>query len=132
EVPPVLADAVQIEQVLLNLIRNALDAMRGGGRRDLWLRTRVVEGGIEVAVEDSGPSIAGDIRERIFDAFFTTKPEALGMGLSISRSIIDAHGGRLWPTSAPGAGTTFRFTVPFRPEEEGDPRDETPSAVPGR
>jgi len=113
DTPPALVDAVQIQQVLLNLIRNGMEAMRGRGR-EIWVRTRVAGDAAEIAVEDAGGGIPEDIREQIFDAFFSTKTDGLGMGLSISRSIIDAHGGKLWPTANSGAGTTFHFTVPFQ------------------
>jgi len=113
DLPEVMADSVQIEQVLVNLIRNALDSMHGGGPGQVWVRTRRAGDAVEVTVEDVGPGIPDELREQIFDAFFTTKGEGLGMGLSISRSIIDAHGGRLWPTPRPGRGTIFHFTVPI-------------------
>jgi C4-dicarboxylate-specific signal transduction histidine kinase len=115
--PEVIVDGVQIEQVLLNLIRNAIEAMHGCATRELSIHTRVVGEGVEVAVEDVGTGISAEVGDRIFETFFTTKSEGLGMGLSISRSIIEAHGGRLWSTANPGGGTVFRFTVPLRPPE---------------
>lgn len=112
--PPVKVDAIQIQQVLLNLIRNGIDAMRsaGNGRRVLVIETTTPNAeGVEVSVADSGEGIDPTIRDRLFEPFVTSKPEGLGMGLSISRSIIDAHGGRLWADSNGELGTTFRFAL---------------------
>lgn len=114
-VPPVLADAVQIEQVLVNLIRNGLDAMKDAASRELWIRTRARDGQVEVAVEDAGQGVPETLREQVFDAFFTTKPEGLGMGLSISCSIVAAHGGQIRLASNGSAGATFTFTLPVEP-----------------
>jgi PAS domain S-box-containing protein len=113
--PPVEVDRIQVEQVVLNLIRNAIDAIGVNHRSDdeVLLRTHRAEGAIAVTVRDSGigpPPNAGD---RIFDAFFTTKRGGLGMGLSISRSIIEAHGGRLWAADNPDRGMSFTFELPL-------------------
>ena len=107
-------DAIQIEQVILNVLRNGLEAMHGVEQvqRELLLRTSTADDAVEIAVSDSGEGLAADIAEKMFDPFFTTKPGSLGMGLSISRSIVEAHGGRLWATPNPDRGTTFRFTLP--------------------
>jgi PAS domain S-box-containing protein len=113
--PPVLADKIQVQQLLLNLMRNALDAVLEGsaGRREIVVTTSASDRGfVEVAVRDSGTGIPAEDAERIFDAFFTTKPTGLGMGLAISRSIVDAHGGHLWVTPNADRGCTFRFTIP--------------------
>lgn len=110
--PRVQVDSVQIEQVVVNLVRNALDAMQGNGGGEIWVRTALGPNGIEVAVQDAGCGMTAGLCERVFDAFFTTKPNGLGMGLSISRSIIEAHGGRLWAMVNPDQGTTFRFVLP--------------------
>jgi C4-dicarboxylate-specific signal transduction histidine kinase len=113
--PPVLADRIQVQQVLLNLLLNGVEAMRGvtGRARELIVRSRPEEAtAIRVAVQDAGPGIAPQDLERIFTAFFTTKPDGLGMGLAISRSIIEAHGGRLWATPNVGPGVTVQFTLP--------------------
>ncbi len=112
---PVLADAVQIEQVILNLVRNALEAMRHQkkGRRKLSVRTAFAHDGcVEVAIRDSGTALPADKMGRLFEPFFTTKPEGMGMGLPISRTIVEAHGGRLWASANPDRGMTFRFTLP--------------------
>jgi two-component system sensor histidine kinase TtrS len=111
--PPVQADAIQIEQVILNLIRNGIEAMNDvRGRRRLDIATRPAPGGIRVSVRDRGQGIPVDNLDHIFDPFVTTKPGGLGLGLSISQSIIEAHGGRLFAESPAGGGTRFRFTLP--------------------
>lgn len=113
QLPAVPGDGVQLEQVVLNLTRNGLEAMRDGSPAELWIRTSVDASEIAVAVEDRGRGVPQDLQERIFDAFFTTKPDGLGMGLSICRTIVEAHGGRLSATANPEGGTTFRFTLPL-------------------
>ncbi|MBN2474054.1 MAG: response regulator [Pirellulales bacterium] len=118
--PPVMADRIQIEQVLINLIRNGLEAMREsqGGRRILTIETRVADGQhLEVAVHDQGVGIPPDMMKRVFERYFTTKPHGIGMGLPISRSIVESHGGRLGVTSDPQSGTTFRFHLPIFSED---------------
>jgi PAS domain S-box-containing protein len=115
--PLVHGDRVQLQQVLLNLIINAVEAMNGvsHGARELLISTRTAEsGGVLVAVRDTGPGLAPAANERIFDTFYTTKPQGLGIGLSICRSIIDEHGGRLWATANVAHGATFHFTVAAR------------------
>jgi len=112
--PPVWADDVLIQQVVLNLIHNAIEAMDGleTGRRVLTIEASLVtDDTIEVAVDDTGPGLPEEIVGRVFEPFFTTKPAGMGMGLSISQSIVEAHGGRLWVTSNPHNGATFRFTL---------------------
>ena len=108
----VLVDRVQIQQVLLNLIRNAVEAMERSERRELRLATidRDDET-IEVLVADTGHGMAPEVTEQLFKPFITTKRHGMGVGLSISRSIIDAHGGRIWAEPNPGGGTQFRFTL---------------------
>jgi signal transduction histidine kinase len=113
--PKVEADRVEIQQVMLNLIMNAVEAMRSveGGGRNLLMRTASDESGsVLVEVQDSGVGIASENLDRIFDAFYTTRPEGMGMGLSICRTIVEAHGGRLWAESIKDKGATFRFTLP--------------------
>ena len=117
-----LADRVQIQQVLLNLIRNAVEAMQDSSRRDLLISTTPAEGGmLMINVADTGPGIAPEVSAQLFRPFVTTKPHGMGVGLSISRTIIDAHGGRIWIEPNPGGGTIFRFTV--RAVSEEDARD---------
>jgi PAS domain S-box-containing protein len=108
------ADPIQIEQVLLNLLRNGVEAMEGriNGRRELSVRFVTAGDTVEVAVSDTGRGLP-TAAAHVFDPFFSTKPGGLGMGLSISRSIIEAHGGLLWATANPEGGTTFRFTLPI-------------------
>jgi signal transduction histidine kinase len=112
--PPVLADTIQIQQVLVNLVRNAIEAMveTPRDRRLLRIRTRRRGAHIEVAVQDSGRGIDADACERVFESFFTTKSHGLGMGLSISRSIIEMHDGRIWVTPNARGGVTFQFVLP--------------------
>jgi signal transduction histidine kinase len=117
DLPAVAADRIQIEQVLLNLLRNAIDAMPANqsGDQAITIRTSAGDGEtIEVAVSDTGRGLVEDSLEQVFDTFFSTKDNGMGMGLSISRSIIQAHGGRIWVTQNPGSGVTFRFTLPKR------------------
>lgn len=119
--PPATIDRVLLQQVLLNLIMNAMDAMRTVSDRTRVLSIRTEEhasGTITVFVQDSGTGIDPDNLSRIFETFFTTKREGIGMGLTISRSIIEAHGGRLWAVANDGPGSTFCFTLPI--EKEGD------------
>jgi two-component system sensor kinase FixL len=117
----VFVDKVQIHQVLLNLIRNALEAMQDSVERDLVLATRRRDGTmIELSVADTGPGIAPDIAAQVFQPFITTKAQGMGLGLSISRTIVAAHGGRLWVEGNPGGGTVFRLTLKAVAEEPGD------------
>ncbi|UCG87906.1 MAG: PAS domain-containing protein, partial [Gemmatimonadota bacterium] len=114
--PAVMAEAIQLEQVIVNLMRNSLEAMseNGGGVRQLTIQTSRTAGGpAEFAIRDTGPGLRAEAVECIFDTFFTTKADGMGMGLPISRSIIEAHGGRLWAVPNPDRGVTFRFTVPI-------------------
>src|SRR5262249_44790382 len=115
--PPVLGDRIQLQQVILNLIMNAVDAMASvsGRPRELVVRTLPHEDGhIIVAVQDCGIGFDANNANRLFDAFFTTKPDGMGMGLAICRSIIEAHGGRLWASANAGVGATFQFVLPQR------------------
>jgi signal transduction histidine kinase len=115
DLPPVWGDRVQVQQVIMNLILNAKEAMDGAGwqPRALCITSRARPSGeIEVAVQDSGTGLDPRDGDHIFDAFFTTKPAGLGLGLSISRTIIEAHGGRLWATAHDGPGATVCFTLP--------------------
>src|SRR5262249_9824483 len=116
DLPPVEVDRVQIAQVLLNLIRNGLEAMREKDQESVALTVRTAmaarEDEIEISVTDCGTGLPAELTESVFTSFVTTKPNGLGMGLSISRSIAEAHGGRLWLTSVGSGGTTARFTLP--------------------
>ena len=113
--PAVKCDRIQVEQVVLNLVRNAMDVLEEGPAegRELTIRTRA-DGheNIEILVEDTGEGFAVSDDERIFETFFTTKADGLGMGLSISRSIIEEHGGRLWASPRPGGGAIFHVNLP--------------------
>jgi two-component system sensor kinase FixL len=107
----VIADRVQIQQVLLNLLRNALDAIGQSERRELLVSTQQLgEDMVEVAVADSGPGISPEVGARLFQPFVTTKPQGMGIGLSISRSIIESHGGGIVAEPNQGGGAVFRFT----------------------
>ncbi|XXY50289.1 ATP-binding protein [Sorangium sp. So ce269] len=119
DLPAVRGDAVQLQQVALNLMSNALDAVseRPHGGRRVIVRTARASGRVALAVEDSGEGGAGDDPERFFEPFFTTKPAGLGLGLSISRSIAAAHGGRLYAERAPGGGVVVRLELPGEAED---------------
>ncbi len=113
--PPVQGDRVQLQQVMLNLIVNAIQSMSGveDGNRELHVSTVSIEPeGVRVAVRDTGPGLSPESLSRLFEPFYTTKPDGMGMGLSICRSIIEAHGGRLWATRCEPRGALFQFTVP--------------------
>jgi C4-dicarboxylate-specific signal transduction histidine kinase len=116
--PRVQGDRVQLQQVLLNLIINAIEAMRDVGEeeRELLISTRNEPDGVSVEVRDSGPGFAPAALERVFEAFHTTKPGGLGLGLSICRSIIEAHNGQLWASANLPRGATFEFTVSAHPD----------------
>jgi C4-dicarboxylate-specific signal transduction histidine kinase len=114
--PRIQGDRVQLQQVLLNLILNAVEAMGGvrEGARELRIGTGPeASGGVLVTVQDSGPGLDPESVDRLFDAFYTTKPGGMGMGLSICRSIVDAHGGRIWASRTAGPGATVQFTLPL-------------------
>jgi PAS domain S-box-containing protein len=116
DLPAVLGDRIQLQQVVLNLILNGAEAMSGveGGERELVITTaRSEPGAIEVAVRDAGIGLDAESADRMFEAFYGTKPDGMGMGLSISRSIVEAHGGRIWATQNAGSGATLHFTVPI-------------------
>jgi PAS domain S-box-containing protein len=112
--PYIRGDRVQLQQVLLNLIINAIEAMHdiGEEERELLISSRNEPDAVSVEVRDSGPGFAPAALERVFEAFYTTKPEGMGMGLSICRSIIEAHGGRLWAIPCEPQGALFQFTIP--------------------
>ncbi|MBI3676008.1 MAG: PAS domain S-box protein [Proteobacteria bacterium] len=113
DLPEVVVDRVQIQQVLINLMRNAVEAMQESERRELHVSTRLSESGfIEIAVADTGSGMPQEVAERLFQPFVTTKAKGMGVGLTICRSIVEAHGGRLWMTPHEGGGTVFRFLLP--------------------
>ena len=128
DLPSVSADRVQLQQVLLNLLMNGMDAMNTveeskrvliiNGRRE----TRIGMPGALLGVQDAGTGFKPTEIDRVFEAFYTTKPHGLGMGLTICRSIIEAHGGRLWAEPNQGPGATFLFTLPAAPERSGKGR----------
>jgi signal transduction histidine kinase len=114
--PPVLGDRIQLQQVILNLLINGIEAMQPvtGRPREVRIRSQRHEADtVLVAVQDTGIGLDPQQMARLFDAFFTTKPGGMGMGLAISRTIIEAHGGRLWAAPNDGPGTTFQFTLPL-------------------
>jgi signal transduction histidine kinase len=120
DLPRVVADRVQLQQVLMNLMLNGIEAMqetKSGGQ--LTIRSTKGQGGqLLVSVSDTGMGLPSDQADEIFSAFFSTKAQGTGMGLSISRSIIESHGGRLWATSNSGPGATFNFTLPSAESQE--------------
>jgi C4-dicarboxylate-specific signal transduction histidine kinase len=115
--PRVQGDRVQLQQVLVNLIINGIEAMRDVGEeeRELLISSRNEPDGVSVEVRDSGPGFAPATLDRVFEAFYTTKPSGLGLGLSICRSIIEAHNGRLWASPNVPRGAIFRFIAPAHP-----------------
>ena len=118
-IPPVIGDRVQLQQVILNLLRNASDAMSGidDRPRQLIIKTQQDDDNcVRVIVHDTGVGIDPQDMDRLFDAFFTTKNSGMGMGLSVSHSIIESHHGRLWAAPNDGPGTTFAFSIPRAPE----------------
>jgi signal transduction histidine kinase len=113
ELPKVMADRIQLQQVFMNLMLNGIDAMKGtadGG--ELTIKSEIGDGQLLISVSDTGVGLPPEQADQIFKAFFTTKDNGTGMGLPISRSIIESHGGCLWVTGVPGRGATFRFTLP--------------------
>lgn len=118
--PPVPIDRIQIQQVVFNLVRNAVEALSGCDDGRLAVATcRADDGAVAVAVRDNGPGLADTVSDRLFQSFVTTKPEGMGVGLSICRTIVEDHNGRLWPERNPGRGMTFQFTLPVTPGDEG-------------
>jgi signal transduction histidine kinase len=115
DLPAVEGDRVQLQQVVLNLALNAIDAMAFPSDRPPLLELEAARGSakdVRLAVRDSGHGVPEQDRDRIFEAFYTTKPHGMGMGLAISRRIVEAHGGRLWASANPGGGALFQFTIP--------------------
>ena len=126
DLPPVTGDRVQLQQVILNLLRNAADAMSGVEDRpkQLVIRTERDEGGrVRLTVRDAGVGFHPEDVDRLFEAFYTTKSGGMGIGLSVSRSIIESHQGRLWAVPNDGPGATFSFSIPCQPG--GEPRESS-------
>jgi PAS domain S-box-containing protein len=116
ETPDILADRVQLQQVFMNLMLNAIEAMKDTGG-ELRISSRLnPKDQLVISISDTGVGLPADSRERIFEAFHTTKPQGTGMGLAITRSIVEAHGGRIWATANQGAGAIFHFTLPIQAE----------------
>jgi two-component system sensor kinase FixL len=116
-VEQVLVDRVQVQQVLVNLLRNAMDAMQDAPRRELTVSVVPIAGNmVELAVADTGPGISEEIAAKLFQPFVTTKPHGMGVGLSISRTIVEAHGGAMWVEANEGGGAVFHFTLPAATE----------------
>ncbi|MGO8731773.1 MAG: PAS domain S-box protein, partial [Terriglobia bacterium] len=123
DLSPVFGDRVQLQQVVLNLAMNAIEAMSSIEERprELLITTRNLDADqVQITVKDSGPGIDAQMIDKVFDPFYTTKPGGMGMGLSISRSILQAHGGRLWVAAKDGPGTIFHFNLPKYQEEESN------------
>jgi two-component system sensor kinase FixL len=120
--PPVLVDHVQIQQVVLNLVRNAVEAMEQVERRELTIVTRAIpeKGMAEVIVADTGPGIPPELADRLFQPFVTTEPTGTGLGLSICREIVEAHHGRLTMAAASSGDTVFRLILPIASRETAD------------
>jgi signal transduction histidine kinase len=112
--PTTVADRVQVQQVLMNLMLNSIEAITDESGELSVTSKRTEDGQLLISVSDSGIGLPGEEPERVFEAFFTTKPQGIGMGLSISRRIIESYGGRLWASPNTGGGATFQFTLPNR------------------
>jgi len=116
DMPNIMADRVQLQQVFMNLMVNAVEAMKDAGG-EMTIRSRLdSEHQLIISISDTGVGFAAECTDRIFDAFHTTKPHGMGMGLAITRSIIESHGGRIWATRNEEAGVTFHFTLPYKAE----------------
>jgi signal transduction histidine kinase len=116
ELPKTKADLVQLQQALMNLMLNGIEAMKDTGG-DLTVKSEWKDDGhLLISISDTGVGLPAEGADRIFDAFYTTKPQGTGMGLAITRSIVESHGGRLWATANDGCGATFSFTLSTTPE----------------
>jgi signal transduction histidine kinase len=111
-----MIDRVQLQQVFMNLMLNAIEAMKDSGG-ELTVKSELQEGQLQFSVSDTGVGLPSQEAEQIFSAFFTTKPQGSGMGLAISRSIVESHRGRLWAAANDGRGATFHFTLPTQVTE---------------
>lgn len=119
-IPPIPIDRVQIQQVMVNLMRNAVEAVQQSEQRELCVTTRLDGDFAAVGVSDTGPGLPEEIAARLFQPFVSTKSQGLGMGLAICRTIVEAHGGRLWAEPNPGGGTAFHFVLPISDEAHAD------------
>jgi signal transduction histidine kinase len=116
ELPKIMADRVQLQQVFMNLILNAIEAMEKSGG-ELAVKSEMQDSQLQFSVSDTGVGLPAERMDQIFSAFFTTKPQGSGMGLAISRSIVESHGGQLWASANNGRGATFHFTLPIQVTE---------------
>ena len=116
ELPNVMADHVQLRQVSMNLILNAIEVMKDSGG-ELTVKSQLHDGRLQFSISDTGVGLPMEKMDQIFSAFFTTKPQGSGMGLAISRSIVESHGGRLWAAANEGRGASFHFTLPVQATE---------------
>jgi two-component system, LuxR family, sensor kinase FixL len=122
DLPDIVADKVQVQQVALNLIRNGIEAMETTGRREMTIGVTRKDGFAFFSITDTGTGIAPEIAEKLFQPFVTSKANGMGVGLSICRTIIEAHGGRIAARPNSGGGTVFEFTLPFAETEAHDER----------
>ena len=112
--PPALIDRIQIQQVIVNLVRNSVDALSEAGQGEITIATRrAAPDMVEIQVCDTGPGLDEEVARRLFQPFVTTKPGGIGIGLSICRTIVEAHDGKLWASANPGGGTIFHLTLPL-------------------
>ncbi len=116
ELPKIMADPVQLQQVFMNLMLNAIEAMKDSGG-ELTVKLQLQDGQLRFSVRDTGVGLPTEKMDQIFSAFFTTKPQGSGMGLAISRSIVESHGGQLWASANDGRGATIHFTLPIQVTE---------------
>ena len=116
ELPKTMVDRVQLQQVFMNLMLNGIEAMKDSGG-ELTVKSELQDGQVQLSVSDTGMGLPAEKMDQIFSAFFTTKPQGSGMGLAISRSIVESHGGRLWATANDERGATFHFTLPTHMSE---------------
>src|SRR5260221_13552994 len=116
DLPEIMADRVQLQQVFMNLMVNGIEAMKDSGG-ELTVKSQLLDGQLQFSVSDTGVGLPTEKMDQIFSAFFTTKPQGSGMGLAISRSIVESHGGQLWATANDGRGATFQFTLPIHVTE---------------
>jgi signal transduction histidine kinase len=113
DLPKIMVDRVQLQQVFTNLMLNGIEAMENSGG-ELTVKSQLRDGQLQFSVSDTGVGLPVEKMDQIFSAFFTTKPQGSGMGLAISRSIVESHGGQLWASANSGGGATFHFTLPIQ------------------